>query len=125
MKKAVVCFILVFMISLSGCFTYHYIEAEPGSKWVSEDSMIYFEIVSDGKAQGTLVVKDETINIDCFFGPGKTDFAVHKQDDSSADSCLMKGDYRYDKKKEIITFTIVEDYVGLDKDVYVFVKESA
>lgn len=122
MKKVVICLLLVFVISLSGCFTYHYIEVEPGSNWSSTDPSLDIVIVNGGFAEGTLGLDSESIEIEIYFGPGRNDYAVYIKGDDSLDD-LFYGNYRYNKEERTITFEIVEEQIGLNTNKIVLYKE--
>lgn len=123
MKKLVVCFILIFMIFLSGCFRSYHIEAEPGSKWVSEEPFISFVITELKGGEGTVTINGETIDIECHFGPGKAELAVSELGEDCLDDYLFRGNYDYDNEAETITFTITEDNIGLNASEIIFRKE--
>ena len=90
----------------------NYVFSAPVTKCgVSADSMISIEISNGNYATGSLVHENITTEIECHFGPGKTEFAVfvlpkYSPNPSDGDAWLFRGDYHYDRNAETITLYI-------------------
>ncbi len=129
MRKSVLCFILAFVFSLSGCFSYHYIDAEPASTWVGGDFPMEITIVTGGLAEGTLTAKGKPVEIEIYFGPGSREYVVYEPlsdgDERNVEDFLFDGNYCYNEKNETITFEIIRDQLGLDVSEIILYKTEA
>ncbi len=117
MKKIISCLCLILTICvLSGC-RYHYIKAETGSRWKSDDGAISITILDGGgSAEGFLKNNDEIVDIVIYFGPNKTEYIVYESINRyEGDSWLFRGDYYYSEKNNTITFKILEKQIELNK----------
>ena len=74
-KRITACLLIFVILALAGCRNYR-LRAEPGSEWSSADSMIFMEIINGNYATGSFVIDNKTTEIECHFGPGKTEFVV-------------------------------------------------
>ena len=126
MKKLCVVLILFVAVFLGGC-RYYGIAADPGSKWSCAEPLMNIVLISDTYAEGTITIDGQTIDIECMIGPGKTDIAVLRREDwkdyIDADSYLFKGNYRYNRRKDTITITIIEEQIGMVQSEIVLSKD--
>ena len=115
--------VLIISLCLVSCGTYHYIKAEDGSKWGTKDKILSFSIIDGGSAEGTLKIEQENIQVIAYFGPGKKDFIFYdKSNETDGDAYLFRGDYYYDSEKEIITFKVKLDKIGINRQEIVLYK---
>ena len=128
MKKIFYCFlviVVILLLILSDCVRYHYIKAEPGSYWASEDSSFRMEIINHGYAEGMFMINGDPVEIEACFGPGKRDYIVFCLGENDGSKYLFLGDYYYSEKKGTITFKLEEDQVGLGTRKIILYKQES
>ncbi len=126
MKRTVAMLILFISLCFAGCRNYG-IAAERGSWWTCQAPVMSIVLISEYDAEGTITIDDQIVEIECKIGPGESEIAVFRKNPADADyydgdSWLFKGEYRYNRKDEIITITIVEDRIGIKQTEIVLFK---
>ena len=127
-KRITACLVIFVILALAGCRNYR-LRAEHGSEWCSLDSMFFMEIINGNYAIGSLVIDNKTTEIECHFGPSKTEFVVfvlpkYSPNPSDGDAWLFRGDYHYDEDAGTITLDITQDQIGLGMNEIVLYKTN-
>ena len=132
-RLSIILLLSILLLCISGCVNITSLYGnkvpyrQPGTRWVSADPDIYFEVAGDRSCKGEIKVDKRLISIIIHFGYGK-DIHFFEWDSiyDVEDDCILIGICKFSSKKLVVT--IDEDYIGtiFDKSVkeITFIREN-